>query len=317
MTDSSAIVHSVHFPFAQIESIFNPSHSRTGIHDPSARVAAISTIDKFVRSLLTRRNVLVPISLLPPDILARVFHLLVFEKLPLAGIRNLDWIRVTHVCRHWRQVALDDLSLWTEIGGIPMNAKWISEMLVRAKNAPLDIDLIAHARPIHEALLMMPPHLSHTRQLRLHNLSPSHSDSVQKIYSSEAPFLEHFELTNATFPPITLLDLGGKMLFKGHTPRLQTFSHSFVVIPWSLIPRGQLTQLKITFLTGDVHSAGDLNLNQLDDLIDLLVNCPALEILALNSCLPSQLAKFPHGRTIDLPHLSRLRLCDSTSHVMN
>jgi len=148
MTDSSAIVHSVHFPFAQIESIFNPSHSRTGIHDPSARVAAISTIDKFVRSLLTRRNVLVPISLLPPDILARVFHLLVFEKLPLAGIRNLGWIRVTHMCRLWRQVALDDSSLWAKIWGIPINNEWMPEILARAKNAPLDCHLDIELFPV-------------------------------------------------------------------------------------------------------------------------------------------------------------------------
>ena len=58
--------------FAQSESRLrvNPSHPR---HNQIARAAVISTVDKeidaareSVRSLLTHRNVLVPISLLPP-----------------------------------------------------------------------------------------------------------------------------------------------------------------------------------------------------------------------------------------------------------
>ena len=104
------------------------------------------------------------------------------------------------------------------------------------------------------------------------------------------------------------------MLFKGHAPRLRTFSLSEVVIPWSLTPRGQLTQLKLACTDENIHSLGDLN-----QLIDLLVNCPALNILVLDSCLPSQLSASPpaHGRIIDLPHLSRLRLGGSTSCIMN
>jgi hypothetical protein len=308
--------------FAQLESRFNStysSHSRTGIHDPSARVSAISTVDKgidgamqFVRSLFTRRNALVPISRLPPEILARVFHLLVLEEPPLSGGRSLGWIKVTHVCRHWRQVALDDSSLWAQIWGIPTNAKWISEMLTRAKNAPLDIELDDLITSSEEALLMIPPHLSHTRQLRLHSLSGLSSDNVREIYSWDAPALEQFELTVPAYSPISFPDLGGNMLFKGHAPRLRTLSLSRVIIPWSFIPRGQLTQLEIVCLDEDGDSPGDLN-----QLIDLLVNCPALEILALDSCLPSQLTELPYGRTIHLPHLSHLRLCGSTSRIIN
>jgi hypothetical protein len=306
--------------FAQIESRFDPGHSQTGIRDPSARFAAISIVDKgldaamqFVRSLFTRRNALVPISLLPPEILAQVFHLLVLAEPPrsLSGERGLGWIRVTHVCRHWRQIALDDSSLWAKICCIRTNTKWISEMLARAKNAPLDIEFNLLTRSSPEAFLMIPPHIFHTRQLRLHGLSLLHFDSVREIYSREAPALEHFDLV-AAYSPLPFPDLGGNMLFKGRSPRLRTFSLSQVVISWSIIPRGQLTQLKITCPNEDVDSPGDLN-----QLIDLLVNCPALEILALESCLPSQLTEFPHGRTVHLSNLSRLRLCGSTSRIMN
>ena len=315
--------------FAQIESRLNPNHPENGIHDPIARVAALSTVDKgiyaaskgidaareSIRSLLTRRNTLVPISVLPPEILARVFHLLVRKEPPFRGRRkNLGWIRVTHVCRHWRQVALGDSSLWSKISGMLANTKWISEMLARAKNAPLDIDLNALRRSNLETLVMIPPHLSHTRQLRFHGLSTLHSNIIREMYSYEAPTLEHLELTVNVDSPITFRSISGYMLFKGHAPRLRTLSLSEVVIPWSHIPCGQLTQLQIACSIEGAHYPGDLN-----QLIDLLVNCPGLEILALNSCLPSQLtdSEFSHGRTIHLPHLSRLRLCGSTSRIIN
>ena len=303
--------------FAQIDSRFKLNRSETGFHDPSARVATISTFDKgvdasrqFVRFLLTLRNSLMPISVLPPEILARVFHFLVREEMSLYQNVTLGWIKVTHVCQQWRQVALDDLSLWAKIWGTPVDAKWISERLVRAKNAPLDIELNVAELSTSETFLMIPPHLSHTRQLRFHNLSTYYSDYIREIFSCEAPALEHLEFGVNPNSPIIFQDLGGNMLFKGHAPRLRTLSLE-VAIPWSLVPRGQLTQLKIASPEA-YRSPGDLN-----HLIDLLVNCPELQILVLESCLPSQLTEFPHGRTIHLPRLSHLRLRDSTSWILN
>ena len=52
-------------------------------------------------------------------------------------------------------------------------------------------------------------------------------------------------------------------------------------------------------------------------MIDLLANCPGLEVLVLEACLPPQLIHFPYGQTIHLPHLSRLRLRGSSSRVAN
>ena len=183
------------FP-TQIESRFNPSHSRTGFSDPSARIAAISTLDKgidaasqFLRSLLTRRNTLVPISVLPLEILARAFRFLVLKESPLVGNTDMGCIRVTHVCRDWGQVALDDSSLWAKIwGSSTMTTRWLSEMLVRAKNALLDIDLFAMSWISRDALIMSLPHLFHTRLLRILFLPGStlHSHSVRETFSCEA-----------------------------------------------------------------------------------------------------------------------------------
>ena len=315
--------------FTRLESRFN--HFRTVIHDPDARIASIYAIDKeideqlkavnvakqFLHTQLARLKALTPISVLPPEVLARVFHFLVFEDPACSREQNLGRIRATHVCRFWRQVALDDSSLWATIfSGFSANPELISEMLARSRSAPLNIDIHLDGTSGREVLRMFPPHLSHTRELRLHGPSMFHTGGIRGIYSREAPALEHFELRVPVKSPITLRDLGGTTLFKGRAPRLRTFSLSQVLIPWSLIPRGQLTRLKIVLFKEasitDILSCGDL-----DQLIDLLVNCPGLEVLALGRCLPSQLAQFPHDQTIHLPCLSRLFLVGSSSRITN
>ena len=101
------------------------------------------------------------------------------------------------------------------------------------------------------------------------------------------------------------------MLFKGNAPNLRAFSLSRVVIPWPLVPRG-LTQLKIAGPDKEDHFPGEL-----DQLINVLINCPALETLSLEFYLPSRLTQFSCGRTIHLPQLSRLCLCSSTPDVLN
>ena len=316
----SAVLFNV---FARMESGFN--HFRTVTHDHKARLAAMSAVDKEVDatrqllcSLLMRRNTLAPISLLPPEILARVFRLLALDEPPFSCKQNSGWIRTTHVCRHWRQVALGDSLLWARISGISntLNKALISEMLDRARNAPLEIDIDLAETPSTNVLLMFPPHLSHTRTLRLHSLSMLHFESVREIFSREAPALEHFELGFSVASPMTFRDLGGTTLFKGQAPKLRAFCVSQVCIPWSFIPRGQLTQLKIILL--DEMSAAEAPLlGDTMQFVDLLVNCPALEILVLELCLPYDLLRSSWGRTVHLPRLSRLCVGGSSPRVTN
>ena len=317
--------------FSRVESRFN--HLRTTVY-PSVHAVALYAIDKeldellnvaeravdaakqLLHSQLTRRNAQAPISVLPPEILAQVFHFLVFEDPACSRRQNLGWIRATHVCQFWRQVALDDSSLWATISGISANTELISVMLTRARNAPLIIDICLDGTSGRDVLRMFPPHLYHTRELRLHGPSILLPGSLRGICRREAPALEHFELRAPVNSPIAFRDSSGTSLFKGRALRLRTFSLFQVYMPWSLIPRGQLTHLKIVLFeeasTADIPLCGYLN-----QLIDLLVNCPGLEILALEHCLPSQLSQFPHSQTIHLRCLSRLCLVGPTSRITN
>jgi len=298
--------------------------SRIMTQTPASRTAAASAIDKeidaarwLVQSLLSRRNSLAPISTLPPELLARIFRLLILGDLDLArfGVPMEFWFKATHVCRHWRQVALDDSSLWARVTVTEYSSSdWVSEMLVRSRNAPLDINLMCEPNP--RLLSKFPPHISRTRQLKLCELRmhPSHSQRVKDICALEAPALEHFELGILARSPVAFRQLAGPTLFKGQTPRLRRLILSQISIPWSLIPRGQLTELKINLSrrTSTPNNSGPDDSNQ---LIDLLINSPELKVLVLEFCLPPVLSQVSRGQPIHLPRLSHLRLGGSTPHV--
>jgi len=98
-------------------------------------------------------------------------------------------------------------------------------------------------------------------------------------------------------------------------PKLQIFCISQTLCPWSLVPRGRLTELQVTLLQEVTSKVSPYN--NLNQLIDLLVNCPALEILTLKNCLPAAVNESSGGQTIHFPRLSRLRLYGSSSRVTN
>lgn len=259
---------------------------------PTARTATLSAIDEEIdaskcltRSLFSSRNALAPISSLPPELLARIFRFYALVEPPWSGVQKLGWIRVTHVCQHWRQVALDDSSLWARIVGVSPSTEWISEALVRARDAPLLFDIVGTLSP--EVFYKFAPHMSHTRNLRLPRLSKHDSQVVREICASEAPVLEYFELGISGASSITWRQLAaGMTLFKGHAPKLRSFTTSRIAIPWSLVPRGQLTQLRFIF-PKRISTHGISSLNDSNQLFDLLINSPDLEILSLEFCLPS------------------------------
>src|SRR5712672_2236459 len=167
--------------FSRLECELNQFQS--AIRTPKARAAALATVDqdidtakRLILSLLTRRNMLVQISILPAEILARIFHFIAFSKHPYSstGTPMLGSVYFTHVCRRWRQVALDDPTLWTHFSNFPRNKDWISERLSRARNAPLVIEL--GPSMVTDTFSLFTPHISHTSELYLYDLSFLHSE---------------------------------------------------------------------------------------------------------------------------------------------
>ena len=292
---------------------------RSTIQSPSTRAASLSAIENeidatraLLTSLLMGRNSLTPIFLLPPELLARIFHFHALAEPPWHLANKLGWIKVTHVCRHWRQVALDHASLWARISGFPVSTRWITEQLSRAKSSPLVIELLGN--PTLETISLFPSHLPHTRELRLRGLNMIHFNGIKDLCALEAPELEHFELSVSVTKPLTSQDFVGASLFHGKAPKLRTLSLCQVRVPWSFFPRCQFSQLKIVLCEEEWNESSTLaSLNQ---LIDVLTNCPNLEVLVLECCLPSILSEHINNRTVHLPRLSHLTLAGSVSRVV-
>ncbi|KAF5313045.1 hypothetical protein D9619_003552 [Psilocybe cf. subviscida] len=122
------------------------------------------------------RNMHRRIMKLPAEILSLIFHCMrqppptanpaVFETFPFKQ-RTEEWVFVTWVCRHWRNVALNDPTLWTIVPYL--RSRWIPEIIERSRNAGLKIDLTA-AQKSDKYFSLVLKHSHRISQLKLRDL---------------------------------------------------------------------------------------------------------------------------------------------------
>ncbi|KAI0046186.1 hypothetical protein FA95DRAFT_1413846 [Auriscalpium vulgare] len=147
-----------------------------------------------------QHNALLPIARIPPDILITIFSLLaaglkdvfINESYKLEG---LDWLAVTHVCRSWRHVAIQDARLWADNLIVPFlfGQRWVSTFLSRAQQAPLTIYQGNLRRPDYQNpfdLEFVIANLARIRVLRLR-----FEDADLHALCTPAPLLEYFHTT--------------------------------------------------------------------------------------------------------------------------
>ncbi|KAI0734310.1 hypothetical protein C8Q72DRAFT_461307 [Fomitopsis betulina] len=90
----------------------------------------------------TKLDAMVPVSrLIPPELLSEIFlHTAGHRADPARPPPLRNWIYVTHVCRHWRETALQSTALWSRVV-LPALPERITEFLVRSKDVPLSMTL--------------------------------------------------------------------------------------------------------------------------------------------------------------------------------
>jgi len=107
----------------------------------------------------------------------------------------------------------------------------------------------------------------------------------------------------------------GRSSFKEPLLELRILCVSQIVFPWSLVPRWQL---KVTLNNKVLISEPGVSPHDdLSQLVDLLVNWPALEAPTLKNCLPATVSESSGRQRIHLPRLSCLCLTGSCSRVTN
>lgn len=175
--------------------------------------ALADTSDYTARDLSTaptRWNTMIPaIAHLPDDILADTFVLVAHECRDkyVVGWRRFSWILVSHVCRHWRAVALDHSVLWAGQIHLQGNQDRHRAFLTRAKTAPLSVYILAFhpdvndqdfCRPLFGStkadlgpivVKTMEPHAYRIRSLTI-DISGGLLSTLSNSPSLDAPILE-------------------------------------------------------------------------------------------------------------------------------
>ncbi|KAG6825624.1 hypothetical protein H0H92_003039 [Tricholoma furcatifolium] len=129
----------VSFVDPKVEGTFT-SDSRAKVHEYIQE--QIKAHESIIRYYKKRQNALTVTCQIPVEVLARVFSYVVEDAVgdnAKTYTKKTDWMStVSHICSHWREVALSTPSLWSTID-LGYDPAWALEMLQRSKNSPLSV----------------------------------------------------------------------------------------------------------------------------------------------------------------------------------
>lgn len=232
-------------------------------------------------------NSLVPIGVLPPELLVEVFRHCQAE-----GSRR--WLHVTHVCKRWREVALGSPGLWASFACFEL--EWTRASISRSRECSLHVELNFvwydswTKDDIIKLLALLFEHGNRIRSLRIAgSYHPDLTDTLLDIFPLSCPLLETLYVEYA----------GAAFLNTVEMPSLKQLS-TYPVAPAldSPVLRSPLTHLTIdapyyaTLVTPDIRL--------------MIRNLETLENLSLSKLCH---ATPSHAETpISLPRLCYLRL---------
>ena len=279
--------------------------------------AEIKSLKESIRALGHRRNTLAPILSLPPEIIATIFS---FLRIPVASSHaplstlgekpdRLAWLRLSHVCRHWREFALNQPLFWSHLNFTIFSWAGAAEILARAKTVPLYLEARvpigrwdnARFSAFQKELQARADHICHLGI----GAEFSHLSKTLEGLVSPAPTLECLSLSGegyryrATSPRVSVPDT----LFDGTTPRLSCLELINCDISWK---SPLLKGLKDLCIRNPSVGA----IPSLSAWLDALGEMAQLKTLTLHSASPNvpRGASLPFHveRTVTLPSLTSL-----------
>ncbi|OJA16093.1 hypothetical protein AZE42_05649 [Rhizopogon vesiculosus] len=222
-----------------------------------------------MRALRSRRNSLACISYLPPEILATIFEHVVERKSSMGVCRHPPCLTVTHVCTHWRRLALEYPSLWATID--QDSARWMGIMLERSKKVALVVTCNASivGRDCFEQIFSQLPRI---KVLRLWSYQSDVDLILDSLSSQPAPLLQIFTFTiiGEPVPQKFLSDA----IFQGQAPLLRSLELTSCSFSWTCVFSG----LRTLYVQG-IHNPSACTL---PELLQALRCMPDLERLTLS-----------------------------------
>ncbi|KAH9949166.1 hypothetical protein B0H21DRAFT_156860 [Amylocystis lapponica] len=252
-----------------------------------------------------------PIRCLIEDILEDIFFKLRPRQAFTEGFRpdrqtpDMTLLAISHVCRHWRSVALWSPRLWTTIL-FDSNTSFamVQEFLIRSAQMSLQICLIADDMPVarvFQAFELLLPHVSRIKTFTLSVLPAHETGPISYVLSrllSSALRLENLKVIALPFVDLPIP-------FPIQTPMLRTVICAGICHPWTLGVFRGLTALGVCI---------DSTPPSLQEIMDILRHCLTLERLTLNFAariIPGHIADCP--RPTSRIELSYLHTLDITS----
>ena len=233
--------------------------------------AEIKSLEESIHALRCR-NAPEPISSLPTEIIAAIFL--------LVHVPGWTDIRLTHVCRRWREIALDHPLFWSHLDFTTVTPAGATEILARARMAPLYLEAKVPGYLWGEARFVafqkeLQTHLSHIYHLRI-SAVPHYLNSTLKGLISPAPTLEHLSLSAERYRSTRLLQAEvPETLFDTKSPRLSSLELLNCNISWK---SPLLRRLKILIIKLSIRAMPSLT-----NWLDALEEMPQLKKLVLHS----------------------------------
>ena len=248
---------------------------------------------------------------LPPELLFEIFTYLRHGSLhpdPLGAFRE-EWVRVTWVCRRWRDVALSRVTLWDTLSLSPdsWSPEAIQTYLDRGRGLTPQYLYVHGAdltgNQLGEAFSLIAANPRRTRMIETFHATfePGQVLVVQPFLGAMGPRLTELRLlcdSYWTAEPVGL-ELDGRSVPSLRVLRLTTVT----LTPASQTSFPNLIQLEVTDLFADHYNDAVQR-----RLHALLVAVPNLERLVLDSSVPFEDTYIPEFTPVELPNLQHLTL---------
>ncbi|KII86792.1 hypothetical protein PLICRDRAFT_177530 [Plicaturopsis crispa FD-325 SS-3] len=286
--------------------VFAPNNEVTADPEQDEIDAEIARHELCILVLKDRRNKRAPIHRLPAEILSSIF---IWYRDMCSGYAYWPlWTRVSHVCRHWRDVALDSPRLWSHIVSWD-SPEWTHECLLRSKNAPLRITLDDAYPAFEETMLPFveraSAHMSRITVLDAETYAGGRTRALlDALVATPAPNLKClnvyirgdrvFEVPGGTALPTSFCD---------SLIQLQHLDLSGSSVPWSSPIFHSLTVLKLSLIPSHLR----LSMTQ---VLLLLGGASSIQILELgrHSLAPAAASNILVTHVVALPSLTSLYL---------
>ncbi|KAJ7648212.1 hypothetical protein DFH06DRAFT_1423677 [Mycena polygramma] len=251
-----------------------------------------------------------PIGTLPPELLADIF----VRCIPISTRKlqsDLSWLNITRVSRLWRDVSIACPDFWSTL--VLSRPAWVPIFLANSKSAALVIRVqLGKTFSVFQSLypiLTDPEHVSRLGTLEIRSPSIYLEELLRRVeHAGPAPRLRDVKIANTTKDP----DDEGFLLpddflrreevsMSGTGPGLALHLER-CAFQWDSWWYMDLTHLHLENIALKQRPT-------MEELLNLLSDCPNLEKLAIIHCCPTTL----DGFVVDLPRLSVLTIKTASS----